>query len=224
MSNSSSFLRTMRGGMIRITGLDTRRWAASVLDEIVEGAATMSAQRHPLGFLCLPVERLGDQGVCVHVWSDTLPRATPTTSVMHAHSWDLISYVLYGRVCNQVFAVTDAAEQAMYRVFEVRSARDVDEIRPTSRLVRCEVTAAEVNSQGDRYTLPAGVFHATAIQGEAATVALGLSRPGTLDLSLGGSDTRTHRVRRERCDPDETAVVARMVLQRLADQEDRCRP
>ena len=185
--------------------------------------------RHPLGFVCIPVDRTGDQGVCVHVWSDSLPSARPTTSTMHAHSWDLISYVLYGSVGNELLNVTDAPDNSAYRVFEVRSGGDVDEVRETPRLVRCEISAMELNRQGDTYTLPAGIFHATAVQGEAATVALGSGRPGTMDLSLGGIDTTTHQVGRQRCDRDETASAARVVTERLSsirtlDQVDRCDP
>ena len=205
------------------------RWASGVLGEIARGCRNVAAMRHPLGFLCIPVDRTGDQGVCVHVWSDSLPSARPTTSTMHAHSWDLISYVLYGSARNELIDVTDAPDNPAYRVFEVRSGGDVDEVRETPRLVRCEISAAELNRQGDTYTLPAGVFHATAVHGEADTVALGSGRPGTMDLSFGGIDTRTHQVERQRCGRDETASAARVVTERLAsiralDQMDRWDP
>jgi hypothetical protein len=50
-----------------------------------------------------------------------------------------------------------------------------------------------------------------------------------MDLSLGGIDTKTHRVGRQRCDRDETCSAARVVTERLAriralDQEDRWDP
>ncbi|MDQ3154635.1 MAG: hypothetical protein M3R63_23890 [Actinomycetota bacterium] len=226
MMNHTGFHRAILGGA---AGQDAPRWAFDVLGEIARGSRSVVAMRHPLGFVCIPVDRTGDQGVCVHVWSDSLPSARPTTSTMHAHSWDLISHVLYGSVRNELIDVTDAPDDPAYRVFEIRSGGDVDEVRETPRLVRCEISAAELNRQGDTYTLRAGVFHATAVQGEAATVALGSGRPGTMDLSLGGIDTRTHRVGRQRCDRDETAAAARVVTERLAsirtlDQEDRWDP
>lgn len=221
-----SFQRVILSGT---AGQAASRWAFGVLGEIARGRRNVAAMRHPLGFVCIPVDRSGDQGVCVHVWSDSLPSARPTTSAVHAHSWDLISYVLYGCVRNELIDVTDAPDDPAYRVFEVRSGRDVDELCETPRLVRCEISAAELNRQGDTYALPAGAFHATAVQGEAATVALGSGRPATKDLSLGGIDTRTHRVGRQRCDRDETASAARVVTERLAriqtlDQEDRWDP
>jgi hypothetical protein len=211
----------MRGSM---TGLAMRQWAFGVLDEIAGGRSDLDAKQHPLGFVCLPIERRGHRGACVHVWSDSLPRATPTTSIVHAHSWDLISYVLYGSVCNTVFHVTDTARQAAYRVFEVRSDGEVDELCATSRLVRCEIATVKVNYEGDDYALPAGIFHASVIRGEAATVALGNRRPGMTDLSLGEINTRSHQLKRQSCNRDETTAVARMVVQRLAAQEEPWRP
>jgi hypothetical protein len=223
MTDYDSFHRAMRDGT---AGLAVPRWASDVLNEVAQNRTSISGVWHPLGFMCLPVERTGEDGVCVHVWSDSFPRVSSTTSIMHAHSWDLISYVLYGSIRNEVIDVTDAADEATYRVFEIRSKGDVDEVRETSRLVRCEVRVAKLNHQGDVYSLDAGVFHATVVRGEAATVALGSSRPGTMDLSLGEIDRKTYRVRRQRCDREETAHAARMVTERLAstrtvDQEDR---
>jgi hypothetical protein len=200
---------------------DMSRWASDVLSEIAQGRTRIAAVRHPLGFVCIPVERIGGQGICVHVWSDHLTCATSTTSAVHAHSWDLISYVLYGSLRNEVYEVTDvgpagSAGKTTYRVFEIHSGGDSDEVLQTPRLVHCEMTSAEVNHEGDAYALPAGIFHATVVQGEAATMALGSGRPQGMDLSLGGIDTTTHRVRRQRCDRDDTARVAQMVVKRLA--------
>ncbi|MGH3871697.1 MAG: hypothetical protein ACRDSR_09310 [Pseudonocardiaceae bacterium] len=192
------------------------RWTSGVLDEIAQHRSRVTGVRHPLGFVCLPVHRSGQKGVCVHVWSDRFPRESPTTSAVHAHSWDLLSHVLYGSVRNDVIDVTDAPDDGAYRVFEIRSEGDLDEVRRTARLVRYAVTAAEVHRQGDSYSLPAGVFHATGVRGEAATVALGSGRPGMLDLSLGELGCETHQIRRQCCDSEETAHAARVVTDELA--------
>jgi hypothetical protein len=227
MTNYEKLHQATRNGTARRA---IPQWATGVLGDIAQNAINVAGVRHPLGFLCLPVERTGEEGVCVHVWSDSLARMHPTTSEIHAHSWDLISYVLYGSVRNKVFDITDAPDNAPYRVFEVRSGgdsgADIDEMRATPRLVRCKLRSAELSHSGDTYSLAAGTFHATAVQGEAATVALGSSRPATMDLSLGGIDCATHRVQRQRCAHEETARVIRMVTGRLAkvctvDHEDR---
>lgn len=226
MTNYDTLRRAMRNGTAQQA---IPQWASGLLDEIARNRTNITGVRHPLGFVCLPVERVGGQGICVHVWSDSLPSANLTTSEIHAHSWDLSSYVLYGSVRNGVVDVINAPRDAAYRVFEVHSSADIDELRETPRLVRCKIRTVEVSHRGDSYSLAAGVFHTTAVDGEAATVALGSSRPGTMDLSLGRIGGRTHRIRRQLCDRDETTRTARVVTERLAgtrtiDQGNRWEP
>jgi hypothetical protein len=213
MSNYDSLRRAMLNPAARRA---VPQRVSDMLEEIAENRTNVAGVRHPLGFICLPVERTGEAGICVHVWSEHLASASPTTSTMHSHSWDLISYVLYGTVRNEIIDVIDAPEDAEYRVFEIRSSGDEDEVRQTPRLVRCKTRAVEHNRAGDVYSLAAGAFHATVVHGEAATVALGNGRRGTMDLSLGGIHRETHRVARQRCDRQETARTARVVTEQLA--------
>jgi hypothetical protein len=200
----------------RESGESAPDWALSVLNDIGEGYLTVTAVRHPLGFTCLPVVRDGPDGVCIHVW-DGPPVAQPTTSAVHAHSWDLVSYVLYGRVRNETVTITDEPVAPTHRLFEVTSQGDLDEIRATRRLVRSTIRSAQTNDRAETYTVPAGQFHATVVPGnQAATVALGRTSPGTVDLSLGGLDMPTHRVRRRPCDRTATMRLARSVARRIA--------
>jgi len=191
-------------------------WALGLLRDIADGRRDLAAVRHPLGFLCLPVQRTGGHGVCVHVWTPTL-QPSLTTSQVHSHSWDLISYVLYGTLRNQRIRVTEAGTAATHRIFEVRSHGDTDELHATTRLVSCEPEAAREYGAGCVYSLPAGEFHTTVVPGaqEVATVALGRSRPDAEDLSVGPLDARSHAITRSRCGPPETAHTALQVAGRL---------
>ncbi|CNE76812.1 Uncharacterised protein [Mycobacterium tuberculosis] len=197
-------------------------WAARVLDDVLEGLAAgappVPAVRHPLGFLCLPVERSGDLGVCLHIWTPEVRPAPSTTSPVHCHSWDLLSFVLYGTVRNVRMDVADAGGRAPQQVFEVVSHGDVDELRATGRAVHCTPGGSTAHRTGDSYTLPAGVFHSTLIEGgqDAATVALGRRTPGGGDLSLGPLDTPTHRLHRARSDHADTERALRRSARRIA--------
>ncbi|MGH3766844.1 MAG: hypothetical protein ACRDS0_25425 [Pseudonocardiaceae bacterium] len=186
-----------------------------VMMAIARGAQPLAAVRHPLGFICLPVARHGECGVCVHVWTGHPPEVELTTSPMHSHSWDLLSYVLYGEVRNQLVQVADAPATPSHRVFEVHSHGDADEIRRTARLVHCTPGVAQSTTSGGSYRLAAGEFHMTVVAGQAATVVLGHSRAGTLDLSLGSLGTPTHRVPRQRCSRRETVTAATHVARSL---------
>lgn len=198
------------------TDVDVPQWTVETLREVAAGRGGLRAVRHPLGFVCLPLERAGERGVCVHVWSGELRAGRATTSTIHAHSWDLVSYVLYGALRNELVDVAEDAEVPTHQVCEINSDASGDEIRRTGRLVRRGGRVTEVHQQGDVYGLPAGVFHETVPEGETATVALGSGQPGAVDLALGELHTGTHRIRRQLCDRRETAHVATVVLERIA--------
>jgi hypothetical protein len=192
------------------------RWALELLRDIASGRRDFTAVRHPLGFLCIPVQRTGDHGICVHVWAPAF-RPALTTSPVHSHSWDLTSYVLYGTLRNQRIRVAEGGAAATHRIFEVRSHGDRDELHATTRLVSCEPEAIHEYGAGCVYSLRAGEFHTTIVPGpqEAATVALGRSRLHAADLSVGPLQARSHAITRSRCDAVETAHAARRVAGRL---------
>jgi hypothetical protein len=213
--NYSEIYREIVGGA---TSGALHSWTEAVLTEIAEGRRQLRAVRHPLGFLCLPVIRAGDDGVCVHVWLADRPPVEATTSPMHSHSWDLLSYVLYGEIHNETLTVEDDPDRPTHRIYEVRSHDDVDEIHATARLVRPATGAVDVHRPGGAYTLRAGHFHVTdVLPGQAAaTVALGRMRRGAHDLSLGPVTGHTHVVRRQHCTPGETTTAAQTVTAHLS--------
>lgn len=190
-------------------------WAGDLLASVASGGRDVPAVRHPLGFLCLPLERSGRLGVCVHVWSPELPPPQAVTSPWHCHSWDLLSLVLYGRIRNEVADVTDD-EAGELKVFEVASSDGVDDLRATGRTVRAVTSDGGTFGTGEVYDLPAGVFHQTVADGEAATVALGAERTGGQDLSLGPPDLPAHRMRRLPSPAAETSRLAGRAAQLLA--------
>jgi hypothetical protein len=203
-------------------GATVRDWAAAVLGAVADGRRPLRAVIHPLGFTCLPVERAGRDGVCLHVWGTPGAVVTGVTPI-HAHCWELTSFALLGSLRNRLMTVTDAAPAQpglAYEVLRVRSRGDTDELSPTRRLVHCREHRREVIGAGDTYGVSAGVFHATDVApgGAAVTVALGRMIDGLPDLSLApavGSGATVQQVHRRRCGRAQTARTARDVLGRL---------
>jgi hypothetical protein len=212
---------TILAAIERGTAADTvPRMALSFLREVASGSRDLTAVRHPLGFLCFPAQRVTENGVCVHLWTPGI-RHVLTTSQVHAHSWDLTSYVLYGALRNQRIRVTDApgpAGPATHRVFEVRSRGDVDELHATARLVSCQWEADCVYGAGSEYVLSAGEFHATVAPDEqdVVTVVLSRGRVDAADMALGPVDGHSHTLTRSRWDAAQTARAARLIADRLA--------
>lgn len=195
-----------------------RQAAAEALEEIASGERELRAVRHPLGFLCLPLVREGERGVCVHLFGHEAGADAGTGAHMHAHSWELYSHVLYGRVANVPVRVRETADAPTHRVYEVHSAPDgVDELRPTARLVECAREPGETSGSGDSYTLPPGRFHSTVVAQDepAATLVLGRSLPGHTDLVLGPVHGRGHRSVRRLCEAGHTERTVRTALRRV---------
>jgi hypothetical protein len=190
-------------------------WADAFLGRVTGAETELAAVRHPLGFLCFPAWRGDGYGICVHVWNERITPAPGITSTVHAHSWDLLSFVLYGTLCNETIMVTDEAEAFTHRVFDVHSGPDGDLLHGSRRLVRCRGRLIEQHEQGDVYTLSAGVFHSTTVHGKAATVAIGRDLPGGQDRSLGAPDTADHRMRRQLYSALDTRMAAAAVRARL---------
>ncbi|MFG3527852.1 hypothetical protein ACGF8B_14045 [Streptomyces sp. NPDC047917] len=196
---------------------DARGHTVDALTDVATGVRALRAVRHPLGFLCLPVLRDGPRGICVHLF-DPGYGAEPDTAAWHAHSWELRSHVLYGRVANLPVRVSAATARPTHRIFEVRSGPGgVDDIVPTTELVRGEPGRAHISGRGETYTLTAGEFHATSVAdpAPAATLVLGRSVPGGADLSLGPLDGPARTMTRGLCDEQQTTELVRTALRRI---------
>src|SRR5260370_2981766 len=152
-------------------------WSVDILRAIGEGRRELRATVHPLGFTCLPVIREGRYGVCVHAWLPGQATADLTTLPVHAHSWDLASYVLFGRLRNDLPHVVAAQSGAadVWRVLEIRSPGDIADIIPTQRLVHCGPGESALNVRDDAYTLPAGTLPSSAADPTALTVTAALA-------------------------------------------------
>ncbi|MFB6893113.1 hypothetical protein ACFCX4_27805 [Kitasatospora sp. NPDC056327] len=198
-------------------GLETL--VCGLLAQVARGTRVLRAVAHPLGFYCLPVVRDGALGVCVHVFD---PATAAGQREIHCHSWELKSSVLYGRVGNLRVGVHDEPARPTHRAYEVISdaATGVDEVRPTARLVRWEPLAERTSGRGETYTLGAGEFHATVLPDgtPAATVVLGRTVPGPLDVVLGPVDGAAHRVVRRLCGAERTARIAGEAARRISGQ------
>ncbi|HEY3686950.1 MAG TPA: hypothetical protein VGL93_28200 [Streptosporangiaceae bacterium] len=197
-----------------------RDLALDVLRAVCARPAGPPAVRHPLGFVCVPLHRGPDAGLCLHMWPPgaAADRADTTTSQMHAHSWDLLSWVVCGRLGNRIIAVRDEPDHPTHRLFRVVSGQSgADELRATGRLVACVPGEEEWTSAGRPYEIPAGAFHTTSSprHRSAASIVLARTRPGAADLSLGRIGLATHRVDRRGSPAGETIGIARAVLDQM---------
>jgi hypothetical protein len=197
-----------------------RQGSASKVMELLNlgSPGNVRAIRHPLGFYCLPVHRgTADRfGVCVHLWSPDV-RPDITTSNVHCHSWDLLSFVLYGAVHNQRHDLVETTD-GPWRLYDAVTEAGADQLIATASLVDLKSHEPEAYLAGEYYELPAGRFHSSAASAvESATVVLGTDRPGERNAVLGdptGPD-QYPRGPRPICSAAETASLVDGLLSRV---------
>jgi hypothetical protein len=192
------------------------------LERIIDGRSTLTAVDHPLGFACFPLLRgVSPRGICLHVWDPGQRVAQLETSPYHCHSWDLLSYILYGSVGNQLITTRPGIT---FQTVTVRSESDGDTLIPTRQTVDIELHQPTYRTTGQFYTLPAGEFHASVRAGNrtpTATLVIGTRQPRYGDITLAGLDFTERRVGRPRFSAAHTHDIARTVLDRLATNSGR---
>ncbi len=169
-----------------------------------------SGVRHPLGFLCLPLYRSPDFGLCVHVWETSLSRSVLTISPIHSHSWDLTSRVLRGGMDNEVIEL-DHERPPTHRVCAIVNSGHVDEIRPTRARVGYDVSRIDRVAAGETYTLPAGIFHASRAHNATVTLVLARTRRQAPEFALAHLDTRAHVVTRSAASSRDLQIATDLV-------------
>jgi hypothetical protein len=215
------------------TGHDAiRSQVVGLLREMAVGSADRPVVKHPLGFLCLPIHRQAEFGLCLHVWLEpglaVQPAQPLTTLPVHYHTWNLYSHVLHGLVRNlrvRVLPDTGAGHREAghvdggpaYRVFEVTSAGDVDEIRPTPETVTWQVDGSQQYRAGDRYLVRPRDYHQSAAPDPRPAVTVMLSEGWTPQPQhvLGDLDLPAHTVSRQACSAAEAGVVVDTLLRHL---------
>src|SRR5215813_9920923 len=189
-----------------------RLWTLNTLPEIIPEHLPAPAIQHPLGFACLPLHRSDEHGICLHVWEEN---GGYTDHIVHAHSWDLWSYVFRGAIFNEIVRVDDEAENPVKRVYEVASGGRKDQIRATERLVKYVRSYVQEIRPGQMYRLPAGMFHRSWHRGLTATIVLGEHQKGLSNLALAGLDGESlTSAPRDLCSSEN----ARKLLRRLSER------
>jgi hypothetical protein len=203
----------------------TREKVAEFLEGVLAGRRDPTMFRHPLDFLCLPLHRSDEYGLCVHAWlpdQDREPRdSTLTTSDIHLHTWKLNSRIMYGCVENTLITVTPESKRPDYRIFNIfkdERDEDVDVLKPTKETVLTSVIRTEQVPQGSQYSLDAHQYHKAneGVNGEPTiTLLLATDWDDKPQRTLGALEQKGHPVRRERCPAEQVEQVAKVLLHHI---------
>jgi hypothetical protein len=129
---------------------------------------------HPEGFaqLKLPVNRVPEGTLKLHVWDPRLPRAADDDTV-HDHVWDMESRVLVGRMVNETFSARPTAD-GDWEMWEVagddRPGMGGTTIATTGERVRMVPNLRQTVPAGSGYSMPRFVLHRSLAEGVTATL------------------------------------------------------
>lgn len=113
---------------------------------------------HPLGCLYVEMARGPLTSVRLHVWGLEEGEYRSSGLRLHAHDFDLDSFVATGVMTEDTYAVDDG-EPLTHSVYEIEYHDRVNVLRRTGRAVRSVVAHTRRIETAERYAVPAGVFH-----------------------------------------------------------------
>jgi hypothetical protein len=178
-----------------------------------------TAFAHPLGFIYLPLLRMPDATLRLHIWhddGDARRLGDDEISAMHDHTWDMTSYVICGELRNVLVDVVPEAAAPTHRVFEIHGRGDVDEIRPTETVVRIADTREDKVSAGQTYQMGSDLIHCTRPgPGVVATLVAARRTSKRIERALGPVGLPGYRSTRQACPPRRVAAAASAVLEAL---------
>lgn len=197
-----------------------RKEAMSVLREIARGRSC-DAFAHPLGFIYLPLLRMPDATLRLHIWPNgrrVVPTGAGEVSPMHDHTWDMISHVIWGELRNVIVSVVEDADAPTHRVFEIHGDGAVDDIRPTDTVVRIVGEGEDKVSVGQTYRMGSDLIHRTEPgPGVVATLVAARRTSKRVERALGPLELHGYRSERQICPPRRVVAAAEAVLEALGD-------
>jgi hypothetical protein len=174
---------------------------------------------HPLGFVYLPLLRMPDATLRLHIWhddGDATRLGEGEISAMHDHTWNMTSYVICGELRNVIVDVVEDAAAPTHRMFEIHGRGEVDEIRPTQTVVRVVGTHEDKVSAGQTYQMGSDLIHCTHPgSGVVATLVAARRTSKRVERALGPVGLPGYRSTRQVCPPARVAAAAAAVLEAL---------
>ncbi|GAB5526911.1 MAG: hypothetical protein Roseis2KO_47830 [Roseivirga sp.] len=134
----------------------------SVIDFIQKRG--LKAIWHPVaGFICLNIGSKGKDTYRLHIWH---PNGIGIYSyhswpIIHQHRWLLKSYVVKGKIINNVYSVNHSSDNPTHSVYSVWHKNSEDLFVPSMKDVAIELESSTTISTGQFYEIQQDEFHST---------------------------------------------------------------
>lgn len=191
-----------------------RATVAASLRQVVSRPDEFEAVWHPLGFMYIKLNKHQRKTLRLHIWLKDSPKINLATSIIHNHIWNLISYVLCGKIINHNLELDYETSIPNYRIYEISYIDQVNMLYPTDSLVGYKIVNTSYHQVGNKYVIKAGDFHYTEPGGSdvTATIVVADTVTNVPPKSLGPIIPAAHRMERLRANVYEIRSAAQVVL------------
>jgi hypothetical protein len=181
-------------------------------------AAQPSSLIHPHGFLVLLLRRTDREEWRFHVWPQGMRLISGMPGPIHTHDKVVDSRVLKGELTNVVYSIAEAPAGGS-PVYEVEYPSDKYDPQATNLLKRssARVDASAIGEQfvptGERYSVPAHVFHQAVVPESVCTCTIvHMHSPAPGPVKVIGIDGYPDAIglRRVECSAADTLAAARI--------------
>ena len=181
-------------------------------------AARPSTLIHPHGFLVLLLHRTDREEWRFHVWPQGMRLISGMPGPIHTHDKFVDSRVLKGELTNVVYSIVEAPAGGS-PVYEVEYPTDKYDPQATNLLKRssARVDASAIGEQfvpaGERYSVPAHVFHQAIVLERVCTCTIvRMHSPAPGPVKVIGIDGYPDAIglRRVECSAADTLAAARL--------------
>ncbi len=181
-------------------------------------AARPSSLIHPHGFLVLLLHRADGEEWRFHVWPQGTRHISGLPGPIHTHDKVVDSRVLKGELMNVVYSVAEGPTGGL-PLYEVEYPSDKYDPQGMNLLKRSSARAEasaihkRLVSAGERYTVPAHVFHQAVVEENVCTctiVRMHSPAPGQVKVIGVDGYPDTIGLRRVECSAADTLAAARI--------------
>jgi hypothetical protein len=146
--------------------------------------ATVTMQRHPLGFRIARLMSEGSSSLRLHIWPASSLSAQPGYEI-HDHIFHFRSHVLFGALEQSVYNVT-ASTRPQYALYDVEYDQLGSILIKSNDGVSSSLNERRILRAAETYQLGAGIFHRLDLVAPAAAATLLLTtQVGGAPRSLG---------------------------------------
>jgi hypothetical protein len=167
-------------------------------------------RRHPLGFVHIVLMDSPNVALRFHIWIPGIRSVQEPAWLIHTHTFDLRSIVLFGKLENSLYKWEEDISPSENRLYEVTYSDGISCIVATDRIGKIQDLSSLEVSKGRGYTVAYGDFHRTEVLEDqlTATIALATKHSGN-PLVVGTIDGAASYsyLRRELTDETRRAIL-----------------